>query len=1205
MKPRSFGARIGGVAVLIVLLTTCAVVMSSGGLASAQDGGERVLDLGKAIEQRGVDACCDTMSGEVSWWQFFQRTDLLGSDGHSMPVDLEVDRITFPLRFDFEAGTVTGELEWYAAHSERDEEFEGTLSGRVVNGSVTQPYGETWVIDGTILMDITVSGWRKDWDKDKQQVLLEATRSSQFEAELDGELAYDYEGEPVQLDDGGYYYPVVEEPNYEISIFFSESDEVTEGLFISWECDYPHSSCTLPAGFLPPLSEEPEFNVSLGCQPTTPAARESVVCTVKIDGVQYGETFEYHWYLDNASVGSTADPSWTWDEAQPGTHDVGVQVVGEGRWADADFTLTVGEAEDLVVTIGMMPDPPLEGKSILLSAHVEGQFPKEELFYNWFLNGDLMCETESCSLDPLEGSHTVQLDVYGSGDRIATDIRTFTVAPAADAVADAGDAAGFAITDLSCSDGISSDETLACTAQFERLQGGIGSLNVIWVIDGVTASSASTDGDSASWSLDQPAPGTHDVDVQVIDPATDMARVRGTEVEVRAGRNAMIPPIMQVGAAGGTLVTIGAWTWWEWLRQRREAALRQDRQGWFDRVGELNRADREQRQLREAEQRAMEKEYKKLFGGLMKASERSEGLDALLDFVERHRDDVCRDGVWDRWALDRLQESVRRLGMRQFDRDQYRARLDFSRAMPPGLDALCELSKNIWVRVGSDILLSGVSEIFWTPVSALDKMWEAVRAGKSADAAAWEGYKGAAKDMATMVVWDRLFTGIGKAFAPELERAGEWAAQRARWVADKVAGATPDGVRRVARWGWDTANTSIEDSARNLLNRFRRPSLADQMDQLRRLNPKLCDDMENLLRRADDGLDLQSVDMIQRRGPGGKMEQVILTADEEIALKLLNNPRYREALDQGLVPRHVHGAVNHVRDKLAKKAIANAFDSLGHGARQRIRRIEFTGTGARPRSSAALSGWTDLDMTVRGHLTEGELYTIEKALESGDDVLAGQIRAKGLHRVQEAEEAFAEAFRRELKGAGIADAGNADVNMFSGLHARPDAPPPGGYASREMIHWQETDVTFRARCAVPTERGSIMFNAHPDVRPMPGQAPRVDLNLSLGHPERAGFSVDQAAADARRLIGGHLEEMPGHIGRPPTRLDILRAEGKHARRVWWVENAGSGEQAPAWMQTLDRAKSDRTWVPSQQELDEAWEGFVNYLGLSDQLGGIQ
>ena len=110
----------------------------------------------------------------------------------------------------------------------------------------------------------------------------------------------------------------------------------------------------------------------------------------------------------------------------------------------------------------------------------------------------------------------------------------------------------------------------------------------------------------------------------------------------------------------------------------------------------------------------------------------------------------------------------------------------------------------------------------------------------------------------------------------------------------------------------------------------------------------------------------------------------------------------------------------------------------------------------------------------------------------------------------------------------------ADIHMWSGLHARVYGRSPGGYGSRELILWQETDTTFRGRCMLPTDEGGMMLNAHPDTRPMPGQGP-----LEPPVP-RSALSPGGAIADAKRVIIGHVEHMQANLGRAPTRLDILR-----------------------------------------------------------------
>jgi len=92
------------------------------------------------------------------------------------------------------------------------------------------------------------------------------------------------------------------------------------------------------------------------------------------------------------------------------------------------------------------------------------------------------------------------------------------------------------------------------------------------VIDGVVAS---TDGgvDSGSdMQLGQPAPGEHVVDALVVDPASGNAISGQTVAEVVAGQNALIPPLAQVGAAGGTLGLVGVWLWAEWMNAKRAEA---------------------------------------------------------------------------------------------------------------------------------------------------------------------------------------------------------------------------------------------------------------------------------------------------------------------------------------------------------------------------------------------------------------------------------------------------------------------------------------------------------------------------------------------------------------------------------------------------------------------------------------------------------
>jgi hypothetical protein len=225
----------------------------------------------------------------------------------------------------------------------------------------------------------------------------------------------------------------------------------------------------------------PPFAVSLGCAPAQPVPEKSVNCGAEVAGRHVGESVEYHWYLDDSSVG-TGGSSWAWSSAEAGPHEVVVEVLGEGRTAEATLSLAVGELVDEAT-------------------------------------------------------------------------------------------AGFAITSLSCGSA-TSDEALACSVFVERRADDVGALSVSWIIDGTTAASTAIGvaDTTSNWSIDQPAPGTHEVQTWVADPATGYALNASVSAPVKPGKNAMIPPITQGAAAAGSLTAVGAWLWLEWMRGQRAEA---------------------------------------------------------------------------------------------------------------------------------------------------------------------------------------------------------------------------------------------------------------------------------------------------------------------------------------------------------------------------------------------------------------------------------------------------------------------------------------------------------------------------------------------------------------------------------------------------------------------------------------------------------
>ena len=361
----------------------------------------------------------------------------------------------------------------------------------------------------------------------------------------------------------------------------------------------------------------PEAGIALACQPMEPEEGESVDCTVSVRGHDASEQRTFHWYLDDASVATTDAPGWTWASAEPGTHDIGVQVVGEGWSEDATVTIVVDADQELVATIGMFPDPPVPDKLLQFTVAVEGRRKGEYLSYIWFIDDMGQSESPAFAALALTGTHSVQVEVRGDGpDRLAVDRRNFTVPPLDMAGGDAGaeGAQGFRITFFEFDQALTSDETLSARVGFERDDESIGVLQVLWFVDGALAHSESTVGQRSSFSLRRPPPGDHRIEVRVVHPETGAGDARAGLVQVAEGSGSPISPQDAATSATGTGVAIGTWLWAEhWRRKQLEraeslrraqeeaadAALEQDRNRWYDRIMELNDVEKARRQVAE------------------------------------------------------------------------------------------------------------------------------------------------------------------------------------------------------------------------------------------------------------------------------------------------------------------------------------------------------------------------------------------------------------------------------------------------------------------------------------------------------------------------------------------------------------------------------------------------------------------------------
>jgi hypothetical protein len=320
--------------------------------------------------------------------------------------------------------------------------------------------------------------------------------------------------------------------------------------------------------------EESGFLVKLSCSPAHPEVDQKVTCTAELRGADENEDIDYTWYVDSAKEADTKEGSWTWGSAEKGVHDITVYVQGEGHDTESTVTLEVGEEAELVASIGMDPPLPVVEKGVTFTPKLEGVKEGEKLKFRWFVDRTLLCETAICTWpEAAGGSHQIQLEVRGDGERISVAQRQFDVVNLVDEKE-----AGFRIVGLGCNSGVSSDETLVCSLGLERDE-GVGPLNVTWLIDGVVASTEPGVEAGSEMQLGQPAPGEHGVSAVVVEPVKGIAISGQTTAEVIEGKNALIPPWRQAATAGGTLGVVGAWLWMEWMNARwaqaEEERLRQ------------------------------------------------------------------------------------------------------------------------------------------------------------------------------------------------------------------------------------------------------------------------------------------------------------------------------------------------------------------------------------------------------------------------------------------------------------------------------------------------------------------------------------------------------------------------------------------------------------------------------------------------------
>jgi hypothetical protein len=339
------------VALTLVVCISAVPILLFGGIVAAQqgDGQVWVVDMG---DEEAFDSDFSLGSdpsfcnGLISWDNFNESGDK-STCLYEAWIGYGSNEMIFPLQFDLAAGTISSNFSGSGSSFDEgqmvlfDEALRGGFKGQgSFEGYIEDGWVRTgqkgWEFGGMMVIDVTLT-YSEECLQEGTWVWETDTRSTQFKQSFQG-WTHQY----GQADD---------------KLEFHTEDTDQEIRFL-WDC----YGVNLPTGFPAPTSLEAdgsgadvseeseleEFSVRLGCQPGTPTAGDTVICTADVLGAHEDETFEFHWYLDSAFVETTSGPVWTWGQAKAGPHDIGIQVVGEGRSAEADFTLTAGAAAEVV-----------------------------------------------------------------------------------------------------------------------------------------------------------------------------------------------------------------------------------------------------------------------------------------------------------------------------------------------------------------------------------------------------------------------------------------------------------------------------------------------------------------------------------------------------------------------------------------------------------------------------------------------------------------------------------------------------------------------------------------------------------------------------------------------------------------------------------------------------------------------------------------
>ena len=992
----------------------------------------------------------------------------------------------------------------------------------------------------------------------------------------------------------------------------------------------------------------------LWADPAQPTDDDIVVLSVAAEDPD-GDPLSYSWSIDGRIQGVDR-PTVTWEQPPAGDHTIEVTVGdpsgetdvaamtlrvtegagdrdGDGVLDDEDacpdqFGLGEDGCPPFAASISCVPPRPLPENDVTCTVDIAGARPTETLLVQWFLDGT---GVQTAGLDgrrahswvwanAAKGDHVVRAEVLGE-DRQTSASQAVEVTGG---VVDES-SAGFAIRNLACNSGITSDEILLCNLTVERVDEDIGALALRWLIDGQVAREETLPGSTSSWSLDRPAPGDHVVQAIALDPATNLAVTQLTPAVVRRGRSDPVPSLPQAMAGGATAATIGAWLWAESRRrdEARAAAIREvpswvndprplaqiwRDEGWsqatrrgldasewvFDSVtgAFVNRSIIEQ-YVDQAHQRDLRNQWHELTTTL----EQNPKLTALSEFIRQNESNVWRGDRIDPKQMARLQRAVYRLGGLEAGFQQVREHTLGDTVQKTAI----EFFENPIIRAIAATKTLGASEVVFQGFSSYHKMDRRIRVGgwsyKDASRAAHNEMILAAGTSLVMTTGIRGFGGVAVEGAKRVASAGgrvagalsrvmpevinRTARTVVRGVESLVAGAKaaialgnmPVGqaVRQV-KVAWNLSRQGVAGA-------WQQAADLVQREALRTFDPRLATLVDDVVQGLDDaaGAVREAPNLTFTAGRAGDLtdDAFRLTSTEQAAAKILrDSPQaYRRAVEQGLMPTRVHQVVNHTRDKVLKHAVLRAYRNVRQSVRAGLQRIEISGTGARPWSNRASSGWTDADFTAIG--------------------------------AQDAERGFAAEFYRQVRSGGNGMPGmhprRIDCTMFAGARAG-HGSSPGGFRSQALINWRNVDYQFSGRAITPTTNGNLLFGQHPDAALRSTLRTASDGTTFWGLeniaddaflPRAAPGSAEAfaARADVARLIDLHNGSDP-----PPSALVDLTRNGKYATRLAKIERVGLGLDVPEGVGVLEYIKANKPTTLPASQLTPATRAYEWYTG---------